>query len=605
MRHMFLLTWLLAMIAAMASAHALESGPGGQSSTPTQGGKGNADERRANSIAGRVVNDAGQPIMNAAIRASMMGKPGTYRLTITDDEGKFRLEDLSRGVYSVSPYAPGYTAFYNFAEQRFYRIGDTANFTLVKGGVITGTVTNSSGEPLVAVRVSAVRVRDLEGHTIRRLGPGAERRTDDRGVFRIYGLPPGVYVILASGGGFSFYQPTAYDEDVPTYHPSSTRDAATPVTLHQGEEMSGVDIRYRGERGHAISGNIAGPADTNRNSFIELVHMPSNQTVSQYAINMNGDETSLAFSFYGVSDGEYYVIARRYEGREQEAGGVGRVRVKVKGADVTGLEIPITLYGSIAGRIAVERIGGAERKNKCESARGLSFDEALISANRDQKADSKDELFSRPSSFSLAAPTGKGEFTINNIEAGSYHIMPVSLGDDWYIRAVTLPPAAQNRPPVDASRNGFTFKAGERITGMTVTLAEGAAGLGGRVVPAAEGARLPDRLRLHLVPAEKEAADDTLRFAEAAVQSDGTFSLKNVATGRYLLVARPIPDEEATERLPRRVAWDAEGRKMLRREAEAANTAMELQQCQRVADYVLRYTPAPKPAPKQGENKQR
>jgi Carboxypeptidase regulatory-like domain len=597
MRRIFLLTGLLALIAATTGAHILDSALAGQVATPNQRGKSKANEQRANSITGRVVNEAGQPIANVTVRASLIAKRVTLRITGTDDEGRFRVDDLTRGVYNVMVYAPGYTSFTNLAEQRFYRAGDTVNFTLTRGAAISGTVANSSGEPLVGVRVTAIRVRDIEGHAIRAPGPGGERRTDDRGVFRIYGLPPGVYIVLASGNGFSFYQPSPYDEDVPTYYPSSTRDAATPITLQQGGEATGIDIRYRGERGHAISGNIAGPSAVYQGSSVELVHVSSNQMISQQGINIRGDNTALTFAFYGVPDGEYNVTARRY-GSEDADGGVGRVRVKVKGADVTGLEIPMTSYASIAGRIAIERISEAEQKSKCESNQGMSFDEILISANRDRKADSKDETYSRFIPYSVAPPTSKGEFKLNNIEAGRYHIEPGSIGDDWYIRAITLPAAAQDKPPVDATRNGVALKAGDHLTGMTVTITEGAAGLRGRVLPSTDAARLPDRLRVHLIPAEKEAADEALRFAEAAVESDGTFSLKNVAPGRYLLAARTIP-EEAAERIPRHVAWDAEGRKLLRQEAETAGVVVELQLCQRVADHVLRYTPpAAKPAPK-------
>ena len=594
MRRIFLLTGLLALIAAATGAHVLDSALAGQAATQ---GKSKANERRANSITGRVINEAGQPIANATVRANLMAKRFTFRMAATDDDGRFRIDDLTRGVYNILAYAPGYTSFTNLAEQRFYRAGDTVNFTLTKGGAITGAVTNSSGEPLVAVRVAAIRVRDLEGHPIRAPGPGAERRTDDRGVFRIYGLPPGVYIVLASGNRFSSYQPSPYDEDVPTYYPSSTRDAATPITLQQGGEVTGIDIRYRSERGHAISGNIAGPSAVNQSSSIELVDVSSNQIMGQQGINLRGDNTSFAFAFYGVPDGEYYVTARRYGGEEAD-GGVGRVRVKVKGADVTGLKIPMTSYASIAGRISLERISEAEQKSKCESQQGMSFDEILISASRDRKADAKDETYSRFISYSVAAPTGKGEFKLNNIEAGRYHIEPGSISEDWYIRAITLPAAAQDKPPVDASRNGVAVKAGDHLTGMSVTITEGAAGLRGRILPSSDAARLPDRLRVHLVPAEKEAADETLRFAEAVAQSDGTFSLKNIAPGRYLLTARTIPDEEAAERTLRHVAWDAEGRKLLRQEAETSGVILELQPCQRIVDHVLRYTPpATKPAP--------
>jgi hypothetical protein len=105
-------------------------------------------------------------------------------------------------------------------------------------------------------------------------------------------------------------------------------------------------------------------------------------------------------------------------------------------------------------------------------------------------------------------------------------------------------------------------------------------------------------LRLHLVPAEKESADATLRFAEVTVQSDGAFALTNLAPGRYWILMRPTPEDTAADTAPRPVAWDSEGRAKLRKDAEAANLILDLQPCQRLTDYVLRYTP---PAKKKAE----
>src|SRR5205085_157909 len=80
----------------------------------------------------------------------------------------------------------------------YYRVGDSVTFTLTKGGVITGTVTGANG-PLVGVSVFATRVRDATGKKIFTAIPsGFERRTDDRGVFRLYALPPGAYVLTAT-----------------------------------------------------------------------------------------------------------------------------------------------------------------------------------------------------------------------------------------------------------------------------------------------------------------------------------------------------------------------------------------------------------------------
>ena len=102
---------------------------------------------------------------------------------------------------------------------------------------------------------------------------------------------------------------------------------------------------------------------------------------------------------------------------------------------------------------------------------------------------------------------------------------------------------------------------------------------------------MPQRLRVHLIPAERENADDVLRFVEASVRPDRTFALTNIAPGRYWLLARPISDKEPLEVVNRPLAWDANSRANLRREAEKANVAISLQSCQRMTDYTLPYAP--------------
>ena len=82
----------------------------------------------------------------------------------------------------------------------YYRIGDSVTITMFKGGVINGTVTDTDGQPVVALRVRALMLRDANGQ---QSNPSmmSERLTDDRGVYRLYGLEPGTYVVSAGGGG--------------------------------------------------------------------------------------------------------------------------------------------------------------------------------------------------------------------------------------------------------------------------------------------------------------------------------------------------------------------------------------------------------------------
>jgi hypothetical protein len=134
------------------------------------------------------------------------------------------------------------------------------------------------------------------------------------------------------------------------------------------------------------------------------------------------------------------------------------------------------------------------------------------------------------------------------------------------------------------------LKAGERVESLTVKLADGAAGIRGRVVTAGGVTLRYDRLRVYLVPSAREDADDAAYFAESAVQENGTFSFGNVAPGRYWVLARP-GGEESAGASARPARWDAERRAQLRREAGRVGSAVELQPCRRVGDFSLNYVP--------------
>jgi hypothetical protein len=56
-----------------------------------------------------------------------------------------------------------------------------------------------------------------------------------------------------------------------------------------------------------------------------------------------------------------------------------------------------------------------------------------------------------------------------------------------------------------------------------------------------------------------------------------------------MLLARAIPDTELGDKPAKPVAWDALERAKLRKEAEAANSVVELKTCQRIRDFSLRW----------------
>ena len=75
---------------------------------------------------------------------------------------------------------------------------------------------------------------------------------------------------------------------------------------------------------------------------------------------------------------------------------------------------------------------------------------------------------------------------------------------------------------------------------------------------------------------------DVLRYAETGIGTDGSFSFGHLAPGKYWLTTR-IEIDDAQKKLR-----DNAERAKLRREAEAANAVVELQACQRLANYEVR-----------------
>ena len=199
-----------------------------------------------------------------------------------------------------------------------------------------------------------------------------------------------------------------------------------------------------------------------------------------------------------------------------------------------------------------------------------------------------------------AAPNDKGEFTIFNLRAGLFRINPVLPGEGLYIRSMNMIAAATGKPKVvarDAASRGVQVNQGERLTGLTITISEGAAFIAGKLLPAKEGQPLPAQVRIHLAPAEPEMKDDALRYRETLADGDGAFTLANLPPGRYLIFAKEAGETNPGDDEQRPAAWDAATRAAIKREAEAANQTIELQPCKRIADYSLRITAA-KPAAK-------
>ncbi|HJU91790.1 MAG TPA: carboxypeptidase-like regulatory domain-containing protein [Pyrinomonadaceae bacterium] len=552
------------------------------------------DESARGTISGRVVNENGQPVAGATTAVRRTHSVFSGRTTATDAEGNFSVTNLERGLYSVTVSAPAHISIPPDPNDpsTYYRIGDSVNLRLVRGGVITGTVTNAQGEPVIAVNVRVTMVRDSNGKAPAMPFLGLmQQPTDDRGIYRIFGLLPGTYLVSAGGVGlmqtFGF---NPYDFDVPTYAPSSTRDTAAEVTVTSGEETN-VDIRYRGEPGYIISGTVKVAASTN-GATVSLTPVAGNLMSSGNAYQPPGGG-GRGFAFHGVADGEYDLVAQEFS---QAQIGTTTIpgfmlsepkRITIKGASVTGIEITTKPLGSVSGQIVLE----SSKAPECQGKRPPLLAETLIQLRRPEKDTEKDKMPYLRVFASTGSPDAKGAFVLKNLYAGKYQFEPKFYARYWYFQSITIgaaPPATATKSQpasskTDAAANWTIVKFGEKVANLTITLAEGAAAVRGKL----EGEPAPGMV-LHLVPSEQDKAADVLRFFVTEVGADGTFALNNLPPGRYWAVTQTNADAQTATLTKLREPEAATARTKLRKTAEARKTEIELKPCQNITDYQLK-----------------
>ncbi len=130
------------------------------------------------------------------------------RTTITTDEGRFTFDSLPAGRYTVSASKDGYASL-AFGAVRPGRPGGLVTVAagevrqirmqLPRGAVITGMLRDPQGDPAPGIPVVVLSRRFAPASGEQRLVPvpGINVSTDDRGIYRVFGLAAGSYLVTA------------------------------------------------------------------------------------------------------------------------------------------------------------------------------------------------------------------------------------------------------------------------------------------------------------------------------------------------------------------------------------------------------------------------
>jgi len=233
-------------------------------------------------LSGRVIaSESGKPIKRARVFITAADVP-SGRGMLTDDNGVYEFTELPAGRYTINASKSGYIQL-SYGQRRPLQAGTplqlldgqqlrNIDFALPKGGVIAGRVADETGDVMPGVAVQVLRYQSQQGE--RRAVATGQAQTDDRGVYRIWGLNPGNYYVSAlprqdgfsgrgpanaggggrggrggrgDGGGRGGGAPAGDDQDqlmyAPTYYPGVPSIAeARAVTLGVSQELVDIDF---------------------------------------------------------------------------------------------------------------------------------------------------------------------------------------------------------------------------------------------------------------------------------------------------------------------------------------------------------------------------
>lgn len=246
------------------------------------------DPKETGTITGRVTLD-GKPAQGVVVMATAstsdqarvverMLKPSASPKAITDSDGRYRLEGVPAGAHSVTPYAPTLVSLgADKLETNVNVTGDATveriDFSLTRGGVISGKITDNEGRPVIASFVSLKPVGNSYNANFYSMSRDRMLFTDDRGIYRLFGLPAGRYLVSVGNSDNSPFGPLFTGQGrVRTYYPGVTDEpSAKPVEVAAGAEAVGVDIRLGvAATGFVVSGRVV-YAETRKPAGITMV----------------------------------------------------------------------------------------------------------------------------------------------------------------------------------------------------------------------------------------------------------------------------------------------------------------------------------------------
>ena len=560
------------------------------------------------SIAGTVVvAGSGQPARRARVGLSGGNDVGGGRSTTTDEMGRFSFNALPEGRFNLSASKPGHISG-SYGQRQPGRPGTPIQLAdgqrlqvqlqITRGGVITGTVLDENAEAIPATAVRALRYVMQSGQrTLQSAGNG---QTDDRGVYRIYGLQPGEYIVFATPRNnnqsieagrqaelqeliqrteamarleavqaqaltermaqlrstIAASSPSSSDEAItgyaPVYYPGTTTpSSAATVTIGPGEEKGGIDFQYQVVPIARVEGIVTTTA-TQAPSNIQVSLVNTAFAMPGISPGSARPDAQGAFRIPNVPPGQYTLVARAQiggAGREGGPGGRGPIPAgrgellagRGRGAAAPGPD-PIRLWAT-----ADVTVDGRNVSNIVLTLQpGMSVSGRIVFEGTTQQPADLTRL--RVSLAPVVAPGTPGEIAstaAGRVDAeGRFTVASVVPGR-YRLNASGAGNGWYLGSSAVEGQDSLDFpvevKPNQSITSAVVTFVDRQSELTGTIVN--ERAQPVPDYSLIVYPADQRFwTPQSRRIQSTRPATDGRFTFRNLPAGEYRLV--PVYDPE-------------------------------------------------------------
>ena len=475
------------------------------------------------SISGQVTKD-GKPAAGVSV---VMAPPNSAARadarTITDEDGRFQLTHVPAGQYVIQALAP---AFIGPKYQMSVRDGKAINLAdgesvegvdiaLMRGGVITGKVIDADGQPLVLenIQVTGLYEGGQKGQLY--LPDRFMFLTDDRGVYRLFGVPPGRYIVgVGVDERDGFARPgLGKSYHALTYHPNVTDESkAKIVEVTSGGEATGVDITLgQAAKAYQASGRIVDAETGKPVAGINYGYGSLDEDKTYFASSTTTDSTSNLrgeFRLEGIVPGRYGAFAAS---TDENSFYSDPVFFEITDSDVTGLVIKLRRGSILTGMIVIEGPTPPESLSKITDLRlGIGVARQSIAAPRNE--------------------------TVNVGPDGSFRVaglQPGKVGFHFYTHPIPkgLSLLRVERYGVEQT-DGVEIGAGEEVSGVKVVVAFGTGVIRGQVK--IEGGALREGSGI-FIECRKVGSNAEPYIQPVTTDLRGRFEIEGLMTGEYEL----------------------------------------------------------------------